>query len=32
MTDGLARLGAWTIARIARIGHGARFFARLLWL
>ncbi|MCA3181969.1 MAG: lipid asymmetry maintenance ABC transporter permease subunit MlaE [Burkholderiaceae bacterium] len=32
MTGTLARLGAWTIARIARIGHGARFFARLLWL
>jgi phospholipid/cholesterol/gamma-HCH transport system permease protein len=32
MTGAVARLGAWTIARIARIGHGARFFARLLWL
>ena len=32
MTGALARVGAWTVARIARIGHGARFFVRLLWL
>jgi phospholipid/cholesterol/gamma-HCH transport system permease protein len=32
VTGALARIGVWTVARIARIGHGARFFARLLWL
>jgi phospholipid/cholesterol/gamma-HCH transport system permease protein len=32
MIDLIARTGAWTIDRVARIGHGARFFLRLLAL
>ena len=32
MTAMLARIGAWLLDRIARIGHGARFFVRLAWL
>lgn len=32
MIDLIARVGAWLIGRVAGIGHGARFFGRLLWL
>jgi phospholipid/cholesterol/gamma-HCH transport system permease protein len=32
MSGLLARLGAWVLGRIAGVGHGARFFLRLLWL